>query len=963
MISKSKTRILNIVILAALMVFALALAPAFSYAGSAADEGTEWDFAIFGTGTNTATGGFEAGDGNVRVYSHDDNGKLQTASTDGLSFYYTAIDPRETNFTLSARANINTWKYSNGQEGFGLMAADQVEKDAVSKVVWNNSYMAAVMAVKYYWDGEKVSNHGDSVSMKLGVAAQEKTGVTPDNITEDRMLEDMGRFSSKVTTLETSCAGNDRDATPVSAFNLAGNYEGAMPPGTVEDPLTSFDFTIGKNNTGYFVSYTDENGETTTQQYYDTEALNKIDPDHVYLGFFTSRNADVTFTDISLVTSDPEGDDPATERPVTQVDPVYRVDSAGTSNSSAYTLVYKGNADGTLDVKLNGETCLTDIRVEADKKTRIPTVLAEGSNTFELTVTPDEDYRPSEYEELASYDPVTIVHQVEYAPHDGDVIYVSPEGNAGAAGDKDDPYDIYSAVEKAKPGSRIFLMEGTYHMDRPLMIRHGSDGRETGRITLEADPEAAARPLLDFGGTSKGVYLDADYWHFKGFDVTGSKDLEAGINVNGSFNTLELMRTYKNGDTGIWLCAFRETDSRDEWPSNNLILNCTSMMNADVGGEDADGFAAKITAGDGNIFDGCVAMYNADDGFDLFAKVQCGPIGRVVIRNCVVYKNGYILDDDGNEISAGDGNGYKMGGQNIVGGHVLENSIAFANKKIGVNANSCPDITVKNCTFYDNESRNVVLRTDVTNSAFNAHGILSCGKAQSLNDNIVPKGTQDTALLFGSSNYYYNQGKSVNSQGKTADDSWFVSVDTEKAIKNGIARKADGSIFMEGLFEPTAKAPKDTGARIGDAIGGGEIQPPAPAPKPAPSSTVKAGTKYTNSQGTFKVTSVKKKTVSFTKAAKTKKTVTIPATVKIKGVKYTVTGIGSYAFKGTKAKTITIRTKKLTKKSVRYSLKSSKVSTVKVKVGSKKVNKSHVKKYKGYFTKKNAGKKVKVRIA
>lgn len=44
------------------------------------------------------------------------------------------------------------------------------------------------------------------------------------------------------------------------------------------------------------------------------------------------------------------------------------------------------------------------------------------------------------------------------------------------------------------------------------------------------------------------------------------------------------------------------------------MLNCTSYGNADRGYEDADGFAAKITVGDGNVFDGCIAYNNADDG-------------------------------------------------------------------------------------------------------------------------------------------------------------------------------------------------------------------------------------------------------------------------------------------------------------------------------------------------------------
>lgn len=67
-------------------------------------------------------------------------------------------------------------------------------------------------------------------------------------------------------------------------------------------------------------------------------------------------------------------------------------------------------------------------------------------------------------------------------------------------------------------------------------------------------------------------------------------------------------------------------------------MNCSSYLNADKGYEDADGFAAKLTVGQGNVFDGCIAAYNADDGWDLFAKVQSGSIGVVTIQNCVAFK-------------------------------------------------------------------------------------------------------------------------------------------------------------------------------------------------------------------------------------------------------------------------------------------------------------------------------------
>ena len=73
--------------------------------------------------------------------------------------------------------------------------------------------------------------------------------------------------------------------------------------------------------------------------------------------------------------------------------------------------------------------------------------------------------------------------------------------------------------------------------------------------------------------------------------------------------------------------------------------------------------------------------------------------------------------------------------------------------------------------------------------------------------------------------------------------------------------------------------------------------------------------------------------------------------------------ISKGAFKNyKKAKTLVVKTKKLKKATVKNSLKGSKITKVKVKIGKKKTNKSYVKKYKKIFTKKNAGKKVKVSL-
>lgn len=61
------------------------------------------------------------------------------------------------------------------------------------------------------------------------------------------------------------------------------------------------------------------------------------------------------------------------------------------------------------------------------------------------------------------------------------------------------------------------------------------------------------------------------------------------------------------------------------------------------------------------------------------------------------------------------------------------------------------------------------------------------------------------------------------------------------------------------------------------------------------------------------------------------------------------------------AKTLVVKTRKLTKKGVRDALAGSKIKTVRVKVGSKAQNKKYAKKYKEIFAKKTCGKKVTVK--
>lgn len=120
------------------------------------------------------------------------------------------------------------------------------------------------------------------------------------------------------------------------------------------------------------------------------------------------------------------------------------------------------------------------------------------------------------------------------------------------------------------------------------------------------------------------------------------------------------------------------------------------------------------------------------------------------------------------------------------------------------------------------------------------------------------------------------------------------------------------------------------------------------------------GTVATVGSITCKVTAAGE--VEITKIPAGKKSVTIPAKVKIGGKSCTVTGIASGLFKSSKATTLIIKSKDLTKKSVKNALKGSKVKVVKIKVsGKKSVNKKYFKQYKKIFTKKVCGKKVTVK--
>ncbi|MEV7433573.1 right-handed parallel beta-helix repeat-containing protein [Streptomyces griseoviridis] len=307
------------------------------------------------------------------------------------------------------------------------------------------------------------------------------------------------------------------------------------------------------------------------------------------------------------------------------------------------------------------------------------------------------------------------------APQAATVLYVAPGGTDAAAGTQSAPTTLASAISRVTSGGTIYLRGGTYAYGSTITVPAGTDGTSAAPTTLSAYP--GEKPVLDFGAqtessTNRGIQLYASYWHLYGLTVQHAGD--NGIYVGGSHNVIERTVTAYNHDTGLQLGRIASTTPSSQWPSDNLVISSESHDNADSDGEDADGFAAKLTTGTGNVFRYDVSHHNIDDGWDLYTKTATGAIGPVTIEYSLSYSNGTLSDGTVND--NGDRNGYKLGGDDIAVNHVVRHDLAYGNGHHGFTYNSNPGtLTVSDNVGIDNAERNFsfdrgtsVFRTDTS---------------------------------------------------------------------------------------------------------------------------------------------------------------------------------------------------------------------------------------------------------
>lgn len=410
---------------------------------------------------------------------------------------------------------------------------------------------------------------------------------------------------------------------------------------------------------------------------------------------------------------------------------------------------------------------------------------------------------------------------------DNGAIYVAPGGLDTNPGTLDSPTTLESAIMKVAPGEIIYLRGGSYSYSAPIIIGLDNSGNPNAKKHIFA--YGSERPVLDFSSQAydaavvsnngRGLQINGSYWYIKGIEVKGSAD--NGIYIAGHYNRVENSEVHHNRDTGLQIGRYASTAPKSEWPSYNEIVNVYSHDNFDPdNGEDADGFAAKLTVGPGNLFDGCIAAYNVDDGWDLYSKTETGAISPVTIRNSIAHHNGQT--SEGHSTSASDGNGFKLGGEKIPVDHIVIHSIAFQNKKHGFTYNSNPgSITMTNNTSYSNGQ---------SNFAFDL------GTHQFTN-NLSYKGSSSDKTSGSdveSSNVWWKNNKSTNAKGLLASDADFVS------LTPTLSRNADGSPYLGTFLQLAGSSSlKGAGTPSGTDIGavtGSTGTAPIPTATPTPTS-------------------------------------------------------------------------------------------------------------------------------
>ncbi|EJO9871124.1 right-handed parallel beta-helix repeat-containing protein [Vibrio vulnificus] len=574
-------------------------------------------------------------------------GKLAN-SHEGLTFYYTEL-PTDVNFTLSADVVLEqlgpeTGATPNRQEGAGLMVRD---------------ILGAERLVPQPEGHEEFPSASNMVMNLLRSHSRTNDGMTNFNASfREGVYQPWGTAGNRLSRVD---------------------YAEGVPYGTAE----TFRMTLTRTNDGFKVSYRQGDKEQTQDvKGANANIVEMQNPESQYIGFFASRNAKMSVSNVDLQLSPADTID-APKYQAKQEQLMFQLASADRSATQRYPVQARANYSGTVELKHNGKT-VSSKKVNAGELFSQQVELNRDKNQFELTFTAIEG--PTLDKQILRYEVtrVSLPNPLQ--------LHVSPSGTASGNGSAAKPLDFATAVALLPAGGTIILQEGDY---QGITIPVTASGTAEQMKYLKA-AEGKVRVVSEF-------QHDANYWHYENIEVAGAQFF-----VHGSHNQFEKMVTHSAPDTGFVITS-PEKIGRALWASYNTVIDSESFNNMDPSQINADGFAAKMRIGDGNTFIRCLSHHNIDDGWDLFNKVEDGANGAVTIIDSIAFNNGRTLEvaNKGGTI----GNGFKLGGEGIPVSHVVKNSLSFNNNMDGFTDNFNPgSLVLSNNVAIDNKRFNYLFR-------------------------------------------------------------------------------------------------------------------------------------------------------------------------------------------------------------------------------------------------------------
>ncbi|MER5604135.1 chondroitinase-B domain-containing protein [Streptomyces sp. NPDC002265] len=248
--------------------------------------------------------------------------------------------------------------------------------------------------------------------------------------------------------------------------------------------------------------------------------------------------------------------------------------------------------------------------------------------------------------------------------------------------------DLTSAIKNAGAGTVIQVRGGTYYPTATLQST--VNGTSSAPVTLTAYGSETVK--IDGSSLPDGDWifkLTADYWNVSSITFQNSPDSAVVCQSCTGTNWTDI-KTIDGGDSGFTLTG--------DGTVNNTVKYLDSYGNYDAAnhGENADGVAVKFGSGSGNLITGARLYNNSDDGIDFWSFSS-----PVTVEHTWSFGNGVNRWSD--SAFAGDGNGYKLGGDGEVVAHVVNNSAAWGNKGNGFTENSNTGaIVINRSTAYAN---------------------------------------------------------------------------------------------------------------------------------------------------------------------------------------------------------------------------------------------------------------------